>query len=108
MNAFWKLITEALWQEDLSLGEKAQAEHNRLVVEENKEYAGIVEEVDRVKREDQPETNNQAKIYLDSLTYDLDRIKRNQRRRREALEGHTKTIKMYHEWDKAAAATKTN
>ena len=104
MNSFWKLINEAVWQEDLNLIAQAQQEHDRLVVEENNKYNEIVDEIDRVNREDQPEHNEMAKIYLSSLNYDLRVIKRDQARRLEAIEGRTKTIKLYQSWDNKAKA----
>lgn len=104
MNAFWKLINEAVWQEDLNLIAQAQQEHDRLVVQENAKYNETVDEIDRVNREDQPEHNEMARIYLDSLNYDLTVIKRDQARRLEAIEGRTKTIKLYQSWDNKVKA----
>jgi hypothetical protein len=104
MNHFWKLINEAVWQEDLNLIDQAQEEHNRLVVAENVKYNDIVDEIDRVNREDQPEHNEMARIYLNSLNSDLSCIKRDQARRLEAIEGRTKTIKLYQSWDNKAKA----
>ncbi len=104
MNAFWKLINEAVWQEDLNLIAQAQQEHDRLVVVENAKYSETVDEIDRVNREDQPEHNEMARIYLDSLNYDLTVIKRDQARRLEAIEGRTKTIELYKSWDNKVKA----
>lgn len=104
MNNFSKLINEALWQHDLTKLEEARQVHDQLVVQENVKYSEIVDEIDRVKREDQPDYNEFARIYLDSLNYDLTAIKRDQARRLDTLERHNKTIQLYKSWETKEAA----
>lgn len=104
MNQFWKLVTDARWQEDLNVLEQARALHDQMVRDENAKYSEIVDEIDRVNREDQPEVNEMARIYLNSLNYDLTAIKRDQARRLENLEGTKKTIELINSWDEQIKA----
>ncbi|MNZ74347.1 hypothetical protein D3C78_927940 [compost metagenome] len=75
-----------------------------MVRDENAKYSEIVDEIDRVNREDQPEVNEMARIYLNSLNYDLTAIKRDQARRLENLEGTKKTIELINSWDEQIKA----